>query len=355
MNTKSNDDDSNSVPAMPTLADPARPSKTIIVAFLILGMISLVLIGAPEWVRAWISGQLDIFRVARDAGTALLVGGVIALIFELVIQQQANKAAARTFTAVFRPVRQELERTREQLVHVMQKTERTMQLAHVMAVADHLGIQDIFRNRQELFEQELKGRLLQDDIRALFLVGVSLRDFFAADAPLYSVMTEINEQNKRKESDDRVEIHAVIMQGDCEDANLRIEVEEGTEFVNAQKAAASINWREKSRLWSDYRRVTDCLGLHFDQVQAREFSHLPTSWVALIESRTPHRCAVYIEQYHYGRIESEGSFYSCLGGKYPILKFGPGSVYEIFHNHVETMVRVSGQKNGCQPRADIGS
>ena len=285
----------------------------------------------------------------RDAATSLLVGATIALIFEIVVQRRASKASELVVRRSLAPISSFLSSLQIQLEDLHQKARATVELSHVMTVAQHTGIADIFENRRELFEKEIKARLAQADVKRILMVGVSLRDFFAGDSPLYETMTALNEKIRslNKCGKEAPEVCAIIMKGDCEDADLRITIEEGTEFRNFEQNLNTKNWREKSRLWSDYKRVTDSWELHFDQVKLYEFNHLPTGWVLLIESNEPVKNAVYIEQYHYGRLSqgmSGNAIYSCLGGKCPVFKFGQGDVYEIFRNHLYALCEASSKR-----------
>jgi len=327
--------------------DPVhKPNRIIIFGMVLVALVALGLFGIVELMREGTFDNQRLCDAVKNAAAALLVGGILSLIFEFVLQRQASKATEQALQETFTPVTELLDTQHNILQKMLVKAQETMDLSHVMTVAQHVGIINIFKDRKELFDRELKTRLQQDDLKRIFMVGVSLRDFFAGDAPLYDVTTALNERIKhqKKHKEKALKIQAVIMRGDCEDADVRIEVEEGDEFKAAGKKSGG-NWREKSRLWSDYKRVTDAWSLHFDQIELFEFDHLPTAWVVLIESLIQGKGDLYIEQYHYGRLSQSkigiGEFYSCLGGRYPVFKFGEGTVYSIFRNHVVTLMNNS--------------
>lgn len=330
----------------------SRPNRIVIYALALILLFSLGLFGIVEIINTKQMGMETLSRSLRDAATALLVGGAIALIFEMVVQSRASKASEAVVQKSLKPIQDFLSSLQTQLEDLHQKARATVELSHVMTVAQHTVIVDIFENRRELFEREIKNRLLQTDINRILMVGVSLRDLFAGDAPLYETMTALNERirNLREKDKEALKVCAIIMKGDCADADLRITIEEGTEFREAeqQQAKEGGNWREKSRLWSDYKRVMDSWELHFDQIDLYEFEHLPTGWVMLIESKEPAKSAVYVEQYHYGRLNrgvSGDAIYSCLGGKCPVLKFAHGDAYEIFKNHLGALCDASQKRS----------
>jgi hypothetical protein len=332
-----------------------KPSKVLAVALALIVLFSLALFGLVEILNTRPVGLDAASKALRDAATALLVGATIALIFELVVQRRASKASEAAVARSLAPIRSFLSILQAQLKDLHEKARETVALSHVMTVAEQTGMVDIFENRRQLFDRELKARLTQNDIKRILLVGVSLRDFFAGDAPLYGTMTALNERMRllKLERKEATEISAIIMKGNCANADLRITIEEGKEFRNVEQQTRGRNWREKSRLWSDYKRVTDAWELHFDQVDLYEFDHLPTAWVVLIESRDPGKSVVYVEQYHYGRLTRGGgsdAFYSCLGGKCPVLKYGEGEVFGIFRNHLQALRDASTKRTRVEPR-----
>ncbi|MBM4048173.1 MAG: hypothetical protein FJ279_23975 [Planctomycetes bacterium] len=323
-----------------------RPSRILLAALVFIVLFALGLFGVVDVLRTKSTGLDALCGGLRDAATALLVGATIALIFEVVVQRRASKASESVVQKSLAPIRSFLSDLQVRLEDLHAKSRATVELSHVMTVAQHTGITDIFENRKELFDREVRKRLEQPDVKRILMVGVSLRDFFAGDAPLYETMTALNEtiRRLRREKKPTPEVAAVIMKGDCADADLRITIEEGTEFRDTERQLHGESWREKSRLWSDWKRVTDSWELHFDQVALYEFEHLPTGWVLLLESSDPAKSAVYVEQYHYGRLNrgpSDNAIYSCLGGKCPVLKFAHGDAYEIFRNHLRAMCEAS--------------
>jgi len=316
------------------------PARVVAWGMGLVVAIGIVMFGIADLLQNRQGGGLDVPSAVRHAATALIVGGVIATIFELVIHRQASAAMHQVMHSTFGPVADALIQQTKVLDESISKAQEAIQVSHVMAVAQHVGLVDIFRDRRELFDKELRERLTAPDVKAVRMLGVSLRDVFAGDGPLYETFARLYSEIESGQS--QVELEATVMRGDCQDADLRIEVEEGAEFMQQQKTTGKRgNWRAKSRLWGDYKRVTDSWELHFTQVTLCEFDHLPTAWVMLIESRNPEDSAVYVEQYHYGRIgitrHGYGHLYSCLGGKVPVLKFRPGTTYEIFRNHLQVM------------------
>jgi len=349
-------DDAQAGAVPPQAVEAPYPAKIIICGMGLIVVVGLLMFGlADRLAQGWELG-FDAPESLRHAATALIVGGVIAIVFEMVIHRQASAAFRQVLRLTFRPVVEGLQQQAARLDESIKTADKAIKLSHVMAVAQTVGISDIFRDRHELFERELRVRLEGRDIKALRMMGVSLRDMFAGDGPLYEVLARLNDEVQRGR---RTVMEAIIMKGDCADADLRIEVEEGAEFARLQRTSVSPNWRRKSRLWKDYERVTDSWELHFKGVELYEFDHLPTAWVMLVEAENPGDCAVYVEQYHYGRIgittHGRGGLYSCLGGKVPVLKFAPGTAYEIFRNHLEIMKHHSTRRSRDQHQRVVGA
>ena len=333
----------------PQAVESPYPAKVIICGMGLVVVIGMLMFGlADRLAQGWKVG-FDAPASLRHAATALIVGGVIAMVFEMVIHRQASAAMRQVLRSTFRPVVEELQQQTTKLNESIETADKAIQLSHVMAVAQDVGLVDIFRDRKELFANELETRLKEErDITAIRMIGVSLRDLFGGDGPLYEILGWLH--NALETGDLELTLEAVIMRGNCEDADLRIEVEEGSEYAQQQRAQEMQNWRSMSRLWSDYERVVNSWKLHFTKVDLREFDHLPTAWVMLVESRIPANSAVYVEQYHYGRATmrpGENEYYSCLGGHVPVLKFGPGETFSIFSNHLDVML----QKSVALPRS----
>ena len=175
-------------------AADGRPSKLIIMAMSLILVFSLGLFGIVEVLNTKHAGLEAISLSLRDAATSLLVGATIALIFEIVVQRRASKASELVVRRSLAPISSFLSSLQIQLEDLHQKARATVELSHVMTVAQHTGIADIFENRRELFEKEIKARLAQADVKRILMVGVSLRDFFAGDSPLYETMTALNEK-----------------------------------------------------------------------------------------------------------------------------------------------------------------
>jgi len=314
------------------------PRVRVVAPMIALIVVALVIFGVCD-AQGYL-GEMNKLMVLRDLATAILVGGVIGLLYELLLQRQVIRVVTAVFRARFAPIEAGLRRHTGALQQIVAES-------HVMAVAQRLEIQDIFSDRTELFDRELRRRLANaGDISKLYLVGISLRDFMDHARPggLFSLMIDLDiraAEAARMPDSCVLDIRAVIMRGDCLDAHLRIAMEEGYSLAEENAGRLSDDDRKDSQLWRDYQVVVADWGNYFEKVELREFDHLPTSWIVLVESANPTRSAVYIEQYHCGRPGSGAQRYICLGGTYPVLKFGPGAVYKVLYNHVEALLKCS--------------
>ena len=112
-----------------------RPSRVIALGMVCVVLVSLGLFGFVELMRGGTFDSERLCDAVRTAASALLVGGVLSLIFEIVIQRQASKAADQALRATFAPVTEGLRQQQAILEAMLRTADRTMDLSHVMGVS----------------------------------------------------------------------------------------------------------------------------------------------------------------------------------------------------------------------------